>query len=1176
MLDICNYFKKVGDSMKKTFLAVVLVLCMALNLLPLEAMAADAADDYTPPVVSHLYYVSDPGTSQEQKTQILNPSSPLNIVPTASFAFEVQFMNPEYVDKVYITSTVNGVVSYLEAQVNQAHNLWKTSGLFNEDADYVPGTIGVEFTTHHGVITVTNTWNPVWDSLKLSGIVIDNEQETEGTTSFDVLLSGLTGFSDESLSATISESNGIGNATSEVKGWLEDLDSLVHFEFEDPEKGTDYIVYLGYPAVESQNCALIVEEVTGNKFTTMLIKKANGDLDAVADQLSTINTISSLYSDYYKISAESASLKEQIAASPTMNAQDKITANQKVDNLDKDKKLFALFTTVLPLISGTAAGPAGLLFSALLSSITATSDYFWDYRLGLIEGCDPIENIFSESGDHPGWTELTGRTIQESGIYFLSNNLGSLTIKENAKVTLCLHGHTISGITMNNGSTLQICDCKYAEHDDGSVIGGMISRTISMKGQNELTLEQGIIQGNYGHAIVSEGSNGKITVNGGMIEGVNGAIIADDGGNSEITINNGTLKSSGSMGTGIRVNDGSHLTINDGVITISGYIVTTYDPNGNSDATIQINGGTLTGKFRTNVGRITIDMEQGSITGDIFQVGTVLFKKGICTGTVSGNNVTITDGTVGHVYGANITIDGGVVSGGMDCSSYGADATRTTAVINGGTIYGDSSNGIGIQNYRSSRLTINGGTIYGGITNTETAQLTITNGTIYGGIINNNSSDTSLLVQNSTNIQVSGTQAFSKAPTISADTGYVGGITYYSSAGSQGTPMTIEEAATANYTGSYVRLVASGAVSGNDKVTVTPSTGGNVTFTPSEPADGDTVTITVTPDSGYQGGTPVVKDSSGNTIPVTDAGNGKYTFTKPAGQVTITAPEFTRPTYSVTAPVSTPNGSVTVSAATVHEGDTVTITITPNAGYQGGVPVVKDADGNTLTITDAGNGKYTFVMPAKNVVVTAAEFTPMSYTITNPSKPSNGTVSLSAATAHKGDTVTITVTPDVNFTANPPVVTGAGGNVAVTKVSDTTYTFVMPEGNVTVTASFSVINFTLAYTPYASMTDADKKLYYGGKLEITGLVPNTKYVVTFDNGLAAPKQVNGRNVIPRIAHVVTSDAAGKVALGCQDSMNVMVFGVSSGGNVTTDLVELYAKNHAGVPVSGLASKGSGT
>lgn len=108
------------------------------------------------------------------------------------------------------------------------------------------------------------------------------------------------------------------------------------------------------------------------------------------------------------------------------------------------------------------------------------------------------------------------------------------------------------------------------------------------------------------------------------------------------------------------------------------------------------------------------------------------------------------------------------------------------------------------------------------------------------------------------------------------------------------------------------------------------------------------------------------------------------------------------------------------------------------------------------------------------------------------------------------------------------------------------------------------------------MTDADKKLYYGGKLEITGLVPNTKYVVTFDNGLAAPKQVNGRNVIPRIAHVVTSDATGKVALGCQDSMNVMVFGVSSGGNVTTDLVELYAKNHEGVPVSGLASKASGT
>lgn len=76
--------------------------------------------------------------------------------------------------------------------------------------------------------------------------------------------------------------------------------------------------------------------------------------------------------------------------------------------------------------------------------------------------------------------------------------------------------------------------------------------------------------------------------------------------------------------------------------------------------------------------------------------------------------------------------------------------------------------------------------------------------------------------------------------------------------------------------------------------------------------------------------------------------------------------------------------------------------------------------------------------------------------------------------------------------------------------------------------------------------------------------------MTFDNGLAAPTKVNGKNVIPRIAHVATSDEDGKVILGCQDSMNVMVFGITSGGNITTDLVELYAKNHAGVPVKSLA------
>ena len=56
------------------------------------------------------------------------------------------------------------------------------------------------------------------------------------------------------------------------------------------------------------------------------------------------------------------------------------------------------------------------------------------------------------------------------------------------------------------------------------------------------------------------------------------------------------------------------------------------------------------------------------------------------------------------------------------------------------------------------------------------------------------------------------------------------------------------------------------------------------------------------------------------------------------------------------------NGSVSADKSTAKKGDTVAITVTPDAGYELG----------KLTVTDSkGNGKYTFTMPASKVTVTA-------------------------------------------------------------------------------------------------------------------------------------------------------------------------------------------------------------
>lgn len=77
------------------------------------------------------------------------------------------------------------------------------------------------------------------------------------------------------------------------------------------------------------------------------------------------------------------------------------------------------------------------------------------------------------------------------------------------------------------------------------------------------------------------------------------------------------------------------------------------------------------------------------------------------------------------------------------------------------------------------------------------------------------------------------------------------------------------------------------------------------------------------------------------------------------------------PTYSVSTPSKTENGSVTVSPKSASKGDTVTVTVKPDSGYVLETLTVTDKNGDELKLTDKGNGKYTFTMPAGKVEVKA-------------------------------------------------------------------------------------------------------------------------------------------------------------------------------------------------------------
>ena len=100
-------------------------------------------------------------------------------------------------------------------------------------------------------------------------------------------------------------------------------------------------------------------------------------------------------------------------------------------------------------------------------------------------------------------------------------------------------------------------------------------------------------------------------------------------------------------------------------------------------------------------------------------------------------------------------------------------------------------------------------------------------------------------------------------------------------------------------------------------------------------------------------------------------------FAMPEGDVTVTvnwrsnrSSSSSGSSYAVSTP-STKNGDVTVSPKNASKGDRVTITVTPDKGYELDKLTVKDANGNKLKLTDKGNGKYTFTMPGSKVTVSA-------------------------------------------------------------------------------------------------------------------------------------------------------------------------------------------------------------
>ena len=309
-------------------------------------------------------------------------------------------------------------------------------------------------------------------------------------------------------------------------------------------------------------------------------------------------------------------------------------------------------------------------------------------------------------------------------------------------------------------------------------------------------------------------------------------------------------------------------------------------------------------------------------------------------GKLTIDGATITNGKapnfIGGVYmtsSASFEMKSGSITGNKNAKGYqndeylqyssdlwiGANANGALTAINGGTIGNVFVNANAWSASNPGSFTMNGGTVtnlyvehdanYGATFKYndgtiehlylskengkgQSIEVTPVKGVIYNGGVKEQDLVTLTMKYNdgatadSTYNVASGTTITLPTPRRSGYTfnGWYDGSKFYAA----GASYTVSATVTLNASWSYI---SSGSSYDPTYSVSTPSKTehGTVTVSPKSASKGDTVTVTVKPDSGYVLETLTVTDKNGNELTLKDKGNGKYTFTMPAGKVEVKA-----------------------------------------------------------------------------------------------------------------------------------------------------------------------------------------------------------------------------------------------------------------------------------------------
>ena len=341
-----------------------------------------------------MYY----NNHQESKKDLLTAGGDVvSYNPAYPFHFLIDFDNGEAVDTVYVKSLKGGIAKYIEAHKDPATGKYVADGYFGGDANYVPGTLSVEYNIEKPNVDREKAYQVIKSGVKkvykdvIDTADVKTETTTDGGEQMVVELQNfldhkLTKLSAKSLDKLSETDFGVVYDALDVVTYIFDEHSdkyaikvIKNFEANPGEGGSDLLVMIG-DLTSNQGMEYILTGFTGDEFFAKGMGKFGKVLKTAGKVWGTVNDVNDL--------------KEKILSS-NYSESEKAQLLREVETYEACQIAFQ----VASLAAGFAvAGAAPEIYIAYLIGQYVLEKYFEEWMQSLEDGKCKFRWVVDPSG----------------------------------------------------------------------------------------------------------------------------------------------------------------------------------------------------------------------------------------------------------------------------------------------------------------------------------------------------------------------------------------------------------------------------------------------------------------------------------------------------------------------------------------------------------------------------------------------------------------------------------------------------------------------------------------------------------------------------------------------------------------------------------------------------------